>query len=201
MSEFKHKIGSLVRLYGLNNAAYNGRLGKVIEVLELDTSGRWQNAILQQMSGCWVSRRTSSYFPLWHNPMSITYSLFYPIPYVHSPRYHRYCDRECQRNDWKRHTDECDRLSYRRQIAKSELISAAENGDLAEVRNLVQQGADVNESTSLTGWGPLHAAVVHGHLAVVRYLVQQGAEKEKASNSGTTPLMIAACFDHAEVVQ
>ena len=40
MSEFKHKIGSLVRLYGLNNAAYNGRLGKVIEVLELDTSGR-----------------------------------------------------------------------------------------------------------------------------------------------------------------
>ena len=40
MAEFKHKLGSLVRLHGLNNAAYNGRLGKVIIVSELDTTGR-----------------------------------------------------------------------------------------------------------------------------------------------------------------
>ena len=40
MAEFKHKIGSLVRLHGHNNAAYNGRLGKVVDVSELDTTGR-----------------------------------------------------------------------------------------------------------------------------------------------------------------
>ena len=40
MAEFKHKIGSLVRLHGLGNAAYNGRLGKVEEVSELETTGR-----------------------------------------------------------------------------------------------------------------------------------------------------------------
>ena len=40
MAEFKHKIGSLVRLHGLNNAAYNGRLGEVLNVSELDTTGR-----------------------------------------------------------------------------------------------------------------------------------------------------------------
>ena len=40
MAEFKHKIGSLVRVHGLNNAAYNGRLGKVDDVSELDTTGR-----------------------------------------------------------------------------------------------------------------------------------------------------------------
>ena len=40
MAEFKHKIGSLVRVHGLKNAAYNGRLGKVVDVSELDTTGR-----------------------------------------------------------------------------------------------------------------------------------------------------------------
>ena len=40
MAEFKHKIGSLVRLHGLINAAYNGRFGKVVSVSDLDTTGR-----------------------------------------------------------------------------------------------------------------------------------------------------------------
>ena len=40
MSDFKHKIGSLVRVHGLKNAVYNGRLGKVDDVSELDTTGR-----------------------------------------------------------------------------------------------------------------------------------------------------------------
>ena len=40
MSEFKHKIGSLVRVHGLNNAAYNGRLGQVVDVSDLETTGR-----------------------------------------------------------------------------------------------------------------------------------------------------------------
>ena len=40
MAEFKHKIGSLVRLHGLKNAAYNGRLGRVVSVLVLDMTGQ-----------------------------------------------------------------------------------------------------------------------------------------------------------------
>ena len=40
MAEFKHKMGSLVRVHGLKNAAYNGRLGQVVDVSELDTTGR-----------------------------------------------------------------------------------------------------------------------------------------------------------------
>ena len=40
MAEFKHKIGSLVRVHGLNNAAYNGKLGKVVNVSDLTTTGR-----------------------------------------------------------------------------------------------------------------------------------------------------------------
>ena len=40
MAVFKHKIGSLVRVHGLKNAAYNGRLGRVVDVSELETTGR-----------------------------------------------------------------------------------------------------------------------------------------------------------------
>ena len=40
MATNNHEIGSLVRLHGLNNAAYNGRLGRVIDVSSLDTNGR-----------------------------------------------------------------------------------------------------------------------------------------------------------------
>ena len=40
MAEFKHKIGSLVRVHDLKNAAYNGRLGNVVDVSDLDTTGR-----------------------------------------------------------------------------------------------------------------------------------------------------------------
>ena len=51
-------------------------------------------------------------------------------------------------------------------------------GDLSEVHNLVQQGADVNESTNMSDWGPLHIAAAHGRKEVVRYFVEQGADKE-----------------------
>ena len=40
MAEFKHKIGSLVRVHGLKNTFYNGRLGSVVDVYDLETTGR-----------------------------------------------------------------------------------------------------------------------------------------------------------------
>ena len=49
MAAFKHKIESLVRLNGLGNAAYNGRLGEVLNVLELDTTGRLTVQLLEEV--------------------------------------------------------------------------------------------------------------------------------------------------------
>ena len=40
MSGFRHKIGSLVRVHGLKNATYNGRLGNVVDVSDLEKTGR-----------------------------------------------------------------------------------------------------------------------------------------------------------------
>ena len=48
MAEFKHKIGSLVRLHGLSNVAYNGRLGQVIDIEDLETTGRLLVELLEE---------------------------------------------------------------------------------------------------------------------------------------------------------
>ena len=48
MSEFKHKIGSIVQLRGLKNAAYNGKLGRVDDVSDLETTGRMTVELLDE---------------------------------------------------------------------------------------------------------------------------------------------------------
>ena len=44
-------------------------------------------------------------------------------------------------------------------------------------------------------------AAQNGRLGVVQYLVEIGADKEKASNNGASPLIIAAQDGHLPVVQ
>lgn len=70
------------------------------------------------------------------------------------------------------------------------LVSAAERGDLAEVRRLVEGGASIDQ-VGLFGWTPLdralHSAVVdhkrnqHGVTEVVEYLLAKGASVEGAT--------------------
>ena len=50
MTEFKHKIGSLVRLHGLSNESYNGILGRVTDVSKLDSTGRLVIKLLEEVS-------------------------------------------------------------------------------------------------------------------------------------------------------
>ncbi|KAJ1474209.1 ankyrin repeat-containing domain protein, partial [Baffinella frigidus] len=57
-----------------------------------------------------------------------------------------------------------------------ELISAAGDGKLEEVRTLIRAGADINEKDEF-GSTPLHAAARHKHLEVVRILLGAGADK------------------------
>ena len=56
------------------------------------------------------------------------------------------------------------------------LINTATVGDVATMRRLVAEGADVN-GQGAEGWRPLHVAAHHGHVAVVEVLVELGADK------------------------
>lgn len=78
---------------------------------------------------------------------------------------------------------------------------AAENGNLREVKRLVEQeGADVNGMLLGTN-GTLSAACFGGNLRVVRYLLSKGANIEAQNMPGYTPLIIAIEKKHVDIVE
>jgi serine/threonine-protein phosphatase 6 regulatory ankyrin repeat subunit B len=72
------------------------------------------------------------------------------------------------------------------------LLDAAEGGDLPAVKLLVQQGAPVNQRSSVKfGWTPLIASIYHYQTNVAVYLIESRADINMADASGETPLMWA----------
>ena len=104
----------------------------------------------------------------------------------------------------------------------SSLQSAIENDNLAEVKRLVESGADINKR-NLTGrsiaggyWTPLMIAAYEGNLVIADYLIKEGADinlkagkKRKVVGSqeyvsefnGFTALHFAAYYGHAEIAK
>jgi ankyrin repeat protein len=72
------------------------------------------------------------------------------------------------------------------------MYDAAAAGDVATIRRLVAEGADVNAQDD-EGAGPLHlAADEYGQVDAVRVLVELGADKEASTANGPGPLYCAA---------
>lgn len=84
----------------------------------------------------------------------------------------------------------------------SPLIEAAATGDLEMLRDLIDAGADVNESViSPEPRTALNAAARHGHLAAVKILLDAGAEVDKVARGDATALIDAARGGHVDVVE
>ena len=66
------------------------------------------------------------------------------------------------------------------------LISAAAQGELERIRELVFQGVNL-ESSDYDGRTPLHLAAVNGLVEVVRYFVEYGVDKEVKDRWDNTP--------------
>ncbi|HUN54636.1 MAG TPA: ankyrin repeat domain-containing protein [Smithella sp.] len=79
---------------------------------------------------------------------------------------------------------------------------AATSGDLAIVKNLVTQGADVNQKINFTGRTALMKAAEKGHIDIVRYLIEKGADVNyKADMAGDTALEDAANGGYLDIVR
>jgi ankyrin repeat protein len=59
-------------------------------------------------------------------------------------------------------------------------MTAAQNGQLANCRLLIEIGAQLEAKTS-DGWTPLHLAAERGHVEIVRLLCNRGADVEAPS--------------------
>ncbi len=78
------------------------------------------------------------------------------------------------------------------------LHHAAGDGDLAEVKRLIDQDADVNARED-GGGSPLHFAAGNGFVAIVELLIARGAEVNAITDEGVTPLDVAISQDHENV--
>lgn len=93
-----------------------------------------------------------------------------------------------------------------------QLLSAAYNGDLVQVRELIDAGANVNAESEVKGMSkdelreaglhgatPIFLAAAGGHMEITEFLADAGANLNTMSGT-ETPLMIAAFRGHFPIV-
>ena len=85
-------------------------------------------------------------------------------------------------------------------LRDSWLLRAAEEGQEAVVRLLLEKGAEL-DSKDGSGRTPLWWAAVRGHEAVMRLLLEKGAELDSKDMLGLTSLSLAAGSGHEAVVR
>ena len=79
--------------------------------------------------------------------------------------------------------------------------AAAQAGDLATVKTLVQKDHRLVEAQDWDDLTPLHLAVLHKHLEVVTLLLNEGARVNARTTAGVTPLHFAAQTGNLPMVE
>lgn len=79
------------------------------------------------------------------------------------------------------------------------LHDAARNGDITEVRDLLDAGVPVDYEYGLYGTA-LHEAVFFGHTEIATLLLDRGADVNGAVYDGFTPLHYAVCLELATLL-
>jgi len=85
-------------------------------------------------------------------------------------------------------------------VKDTDLITAAENGNVDKIRELLALNADVNSKTQ-SGITALMMASMGGHTDIVKLLIAGEAEVDAKSNRGVTALITAAKEGHDGIVE
>ena len=91
-----------------------------------------------------------------------------------------------------RAVDEIDPLSYADLVGThgglTPLLLSVREGHFEAVRNLLDNGADINQTSAGDHTSPMLMAAVNGHFDLVKQLLEWGADPNIASDAGGTPL-------------
>uniref|UniRef100_V5HQY3 Putative major histocompatibility complex protein bat4 n=1 Tax=Ixodes ricinus TaxID=34613 RepID=V5HQY3_IXORI len=85
-------------------------------------------------------------------------------------------------------------------VKASQLFTAAQNNDVAEIERCLAAGLDVNE-TDCFGWTPLMSAACDGAQDSVRFLLKRNADRRMLNKQGKTAMDLAVVRGHFKVVQ
>lgn len=79
-----------------------------------------------------------------------------------------------------------------------EMLNAAENGNLDEIKRLLIKDRHLLQCTDKDGYTPLHRACYGNHMEVVEYLLQAGAKIDAKTLDEWQPLHSACCWNNVE---
>ncbi|XP_026559063.1 2-5A-dependent ribonuclease [Pseudonaja textilis] len=82
----------------------------------------------------------------------------------------------------------------------TELNTAVKNGDLMLVRQLLEDGADINAKVEY-GWTPLHSAVQINSKKIVKFLLEKGADPLARKDNGATPFILAGLTGNVKLLK
>ena len=99
----------------------------------------------------------------------------------------------------KQYTDHLKESSNQNELNKG-LLDAAARGNLEDVRNLLDRGANV-DAENATKHTPLHIAANDGRTEIARLLLDRGARIDAENRDKWTPLRWAAATGHTEVAK
>lgn len=82
-----------------------------------------------------------------------------------------------------------------------ELLAASKDGDIEEIKRLIDSGADVNARDLDTWQTPLHWAPIWGQTDMAKILIDAGADVNARDDYERTPLYLAANNGHTDIVK
>ena len=89
---------------------------------------------------------------------------------------------------------------HRENVVPYSLIHASAHGNFAEVKRLLETGANPDEINE-GGWTALMAAANNGHVKVAKALLKAGAKRDMVDKKGRTAWHKAKANGHDEVVK
>jgi len=88
-----------------------------------------------------------------------------------------------------------------KRVIRTPLLWAAQFGNPAIVKLLLEKHADLEARESFSGQTPLSLAARHGHLETVRLLIEYGADVQTTDETQETPLSWASRLGECEIAQ